>query len=82
MLWELKWKRLLTGVLATYRQNNDADLRTLAMSKLTGDPPDDQNDNQVNLPKTALDYIKKMAHRAFLQIQPAGSFEKAYNLIS
>ncbi|XP_050842257.1 LOW QUALITY PROTEIN: proteoglycan 4-like [Serinus canaria] len=82
MLWELKWKRLLTGVLATYRQSTDADLRTLVMSKLTGDPPDDQNDNQVNLPKTALDDIKKMARRAFLQIQPAGSFEKAYNLIS
>ncbi|RMC20383.1 hypothetical protein DUI87_01232 [Hirundo rustica rustica] len=52
------------------------------MSKLTGDPPDDQNDNQVNLPRTALDDIKKMARRAFVQIQPAGSFEKAYNLIS
>ncbi|RMC22089.1 hypothetical protein DUI87_02961 [Hirundo rustica rustica] len=52
------------------------------MSKLTGDPPDDQNDNQVNLPRIALDDIKKMARRAFVQIQPAGSFEKAYNLIS
>lgn len=82
MLWELKWKRLLTGILATYRQSTDADLRTLTISKLTGDPPDDQNDNQVNLPKTALDDIKKMARRAFLQIQPAGTFEKAYNLIS
>ncbi|RMB88417.1 hypothetical protein DUI87_35217 [Hirundo rustica rustica] len=65
-----------------YRQSTDVDLRTLTMSKLTGDPPDDQNDNQVNLPKTALDDIKKMARRAFVQIQPAGSFEKAYNLIS
>lgn len=82
MLWELKRKRLLTGVLATYRQSTDADLRILVMSKLTGDPPDNQNDNQVNLPRTALDDIKKMARRAFLQIQPAGSFEKAYNLIS
>ncbi|RMC09592.1 hypothetical protein DUI87_13378 [Hirundo rustica rustica] len=52
------------------------------MSKLTGDPPDDQNDNQVNSPRIALDDIKKMAREAFVQIQPAGSFEKAYNLIS
>uniref|UniRef100_A0A8U7N8B5 Uncharacterized protein n=1 Tax=Corvus moneduloides TaxID=1196302 RepID=A0A8U7N8B5_CORMO len=82
MLWEFKWKRLLAGVLATYKQSTDADLRTLVISKLTGDHPDDQNDNQINLPKTALDDIKKMARKAFLQIQPAGSFEKAYNLIS
>ncbi|RMC03843.1 hypothetical protein DUI87_19596 [Hirundo rustica rustica] len=63
-------------------QSTNVDLRTLTMSKLTGDPPDDQNDNQVNLPRTALDNIKKMACRAFVQIQPAGSFEKAYNIIS
>ncbi|RMB89475.1 hypothetical protein DUI87_34136 [Hirundo rustica rustica] len=82
MLWEFKWRRLLTNVLQMYRQSTDVELRTLTMSKLTGDPPDDQNDNQVNLPRTALDDIKKMACRAFVQIQPAGSFEKAYNIIS
>ncbi|RMB94828.1 hypothetical protein DUI87_28631 [Hirundo rustica rustica] len=82
MLWEFKWRRLLTNILQMHRQSTDVDLRTLTMSKLTGDPPDDQNDNQVNLPRTALDDIKKMACRAFVQIQPAGSFEKAYNIIS
>ncbi|RMC04376.1 hypothetical protein DUI87_19197 [Hirundo rustica rustica] len=82
MLWEFKWRRLLTNVLQMYRQCPDVDLRTLTMSKLTGDPPDDQNDNQVNLPRIALDDIKKMAREAFVPIQPAGSFEKAYNLIS
>lgn len=75
-------ERMLTEVLAIYRQSTDADLRTLTISKLTGDHPNDRNEDQVNLPRTALDDTKKMARRAFLQIQPAGNFEKAYNLIT
>ncbi|XP_063277422.1 RNA-binding protein 33-like [Prinia subflava] len=82
MLWEHIWRRMLTGVLTTYRQSTDATLRTLTISKLTGEHPDDRNEDQVNLPRIVFDDIKKMARRAFLQIQPAGSFEKAYNLIS
>ncbi|XP_023802673.1 endogenous retrovirus group K member 5 Gag polyprotein-like, partial [Cyanistes caeruleus] len=82
MLWEFKWRKMLTEVLATYRQSTDADLRALTMSKLTGDHPDDRNEDQINLPRIVLDDIKKMARRAFLQVQPAGTFEKAYNLIN
>ncbi|TRZ06143.1 hypothetical protein HGM15179_020964 [Zosterops borbonicus] len=63
------------------RQSTDPDLRILSISKLTGDSPDDKNEDQVNLPRTVLDDIKKTARKAFLQIQPAGTFEKAYNLI-
>lgn len=82
MLWELKWKRMLAEVLSTYRHSTDADLRILTISELTGEHPDDRNEDQLNLPRVAFDDIKKIARRAFLQIQPAGKFEKVYNLIS
>ncbi|XP_072780045.1 uncharacterized protein [Taeniopygia guttata] len=82
ILWDLKWKRMLAGVLTTYRQSTDAHLRTLTLSKLTGDPPDDKIEHQANLPKMVLDDVKRMARRAFLQIQPAGTSEEAYNLVT
>lgn len=63
-------------------QSTDADLRTLTISKLTVEHSDDRNEDQLTLLRIALDDIKKMACRAFLQVQPAGNFEKAYNLIS
>lgn len=47
-----------------------------------GEHPDDRNEDQLTLPRIALDDIKKMARRAFLQVQPARNFVKAYNLIS
>lgn len=76
ILWEVKWRRALERLIASYDGGQNA---ALTLAQLADDPPHNRPKHQAtDLPQNVVADIKEAAQKAILQIQPTVSPEGTF----